>query len=168
MKIVKNAVTIGMSLIFAVVFGLSCLAQTAEGPKNFQPREKKAQEFEKIAQELNLTAEQRQAMKEHRSQNSEQVRGIRKHLQEVRAQLRNELDKPDTDIAKIKGLATELKEVEAQMIDQHIKQVLEMKKILTPQQYQLLNQKIQDRVKKDRPQHFKGPKCVKPDAPDRD
>jgi Spy/CpxP family protein refolding chaperone len=105
-----------------------------------------------MVEELNPTPQQRQEIESHRSQNFEKAKELRRQLQETGKQLKEELDKPVSDIAKVNALAAQIKALEASKVDERIQKVLELKKILTPQQYQLLQEKIKEnRAKHPRP-----------------
>lgn len=147
-----------MGILFVSIFASSAFAQPQDDTA-FEEKAKRAEKrMEKLAEELNLTPEQQAAIKQNRSENFDQAGNLHKRLREVRKQLKDELDKADTDIAKVKGLTAQLKELEAQMIDSRVSRIVEMKKILTPEQYKQLQQKMQERIKERREKRFKGHK----------
>jgi len=97
--------------------------------------------FAKISAELGLSAEQRQAMASQHSQERKLAQELRQKTKAVRLQITEELNKEKTDTAKVNALVAELKALTGQRIDQQIQGIMELKKILTPEQFNALNEK---------------------------
>lgn len=114
-----------------------------DNPGRMQRHENK---MEKIIQELNLTPQQQEQIKQLRAQREGQAKSLRDGLRSARQSLKAELDRQNIDEAKVKTIAQELKQLEGQMIDMRISRVLEMKKVLTPEQYQILQEKIKQNM----------------------
>lgn len=111
-------------------------------------RAKFAEKMDKLSEELNLTPEQRQQMKEHHQASREEMRSLREKMKENRKALAEELKKENPDRRNINRIASQMKEVQGEIIDQRIDNFLEMKKILTPEQYQKLSE-IREKKRKE-------------------
>jgi Spy/CpxP family protein refolding chaperone len=96
--------------------------------------------YDQVYSQLNLTAAQQQQITESRTYHRQQMKQLSQIMQDKRAQLRNELEKSDTDKNKVYQIAAELKAVDGQMIDERIASIFKVKEILNFQQYQQLNQ----------------------------
>jgi Spy/CpxP family protein refolding chaperone len=99
----------------------------------------KGKKFEKHLKELNLTPEQKTQLDTQRAAQREAMETIRQSIETKHQELRAEIDKETTEKAKIDSIAVELKNLEAQRIDQEIKGNLRMKEVLTPDQFKKLN-----------------------------
>ena len=95
--------------------------------------------FEEHIQMLNLTPEQTEQIKKQHDENRNSMRELRRALKAKNRELREELDKQDTDKKKLESTVSELKSLEAQRIDQKVKGILHMKETLTPEQFQELH-----------------------------
>lgn len=101
--------------------------------------------FEKIAKELNLTDKQKQQIEEHRKKNMEETAAIRREMMEKHRALRKELEKSDTDKANVDRLLKDLKELHGKHLDSMVNRVVEMKQILTPEQFEKMNKIMETR-----------------------
>lgn len=95
--------------------------------------------FEKCLKKLNLTAEQKSKLDTQRAAQRDAMKTIRQSIASKRQDLRAEMDKDATDKAKIDGIAAELKNLEGRRVDQQIKGILQMKEVLTPEQFKQLS-----------------------------
>ncbi len=100
-----------------------------------------------FGEELGLSAEQKEQIKQHREENKGAVKELHQQLKAKRDQLKVELDKPASDEGKISLIVEEIKALEGQMIEYRVDRILEMKEILTPEQYQKLQEKKESRKK---------------------
>ncbi len=108
------------------------------------PSEKKKGEFFK---ELNLTAEQEAKLAEYRKQNKAEAEQSFTAMKEAREKLREELDKPTSDMAVVQNLANTIKEGQAKMVDHRIKTIVQLKEVLTPEQFQKFQEKAKEKMK---------------------
>ncbi len=113
------------------------------------PPEGKGRFIDSVIEDLSLTPEQQTQFKEQRQQHHQEVQALQEQLRDKRQALKNELSKPSSDEDALQGIASDMKKLQGQMIDYRIDRVLEMKQILTPEQYQTFHQKIEER--KDKP-----------------
>lgn len=95
--------------------------------------------FYKGLKKLNLTAEQRSKLNTQRAAQRDAMKAIRQSIASKRRELRAEIDKETTDRARIDSIAAELKNLECRRIDQRIKGILQMKELLTPEQFKQLH-----------------------------
>ncbi|HNQ51089.1 MAG TPA: periplasmic heavy metal sensor [Candidatus Omnitrophota bacterium] len=125
--------------------GVCFLAATAcaqlPDPDQSKREQKWNARFAGISAELGLSAEQQQAMASQHSQERKQSYELRQKTKAVRLQITEELNKEKTDTAKVNALVAELKALTGQRIDQQIQGIMELKKILTPEQFNALNEK---------------------------
>lgn len=168
-----------VKLISAVLMAALFLSGTVtaysadKGPKSGDMFMKK--NFEKMAKELNLSENQKAQIEEHRKANMKEMRDIRKQTTEKNRALKTELDKLNSDKAVINRLMTELKDLHGKQLQSMVDRVMEMKEILTPEQYKKMTEsmdkgmkKMQNKIKK---HGMGGPDCP-PDmdgpGPDKD
>ena len=143
-------------LVLVGVFGLSGLAD-ARPPKSAEEggektayrqkkwegkfKDKKECNFdkgkfkEKMKVKLDLTDEQQQKLEEHRKTHWKQGKQYKASVKEVREQLKEELEKKDFDLGKIKALHEQLKSLKNQMEDHQLQGILEVREILTAEQF---------------------------------
>jgi Spy/CpxP family protein refolding chaperone len=93
----------------------------------------------KHLKELNLTPEQQQKIKAQRKVQGSAMRSLRDALKAKHEELRSELDRENSDKAKIESITADLKKLESQRIDQEVKGILQMKETLTPEQFKKLS-----------------------------
>lgn len=138
-------------LAMAVVVSPACFA--AEQTAQVAPTDKVGQESEKGAKgavkedmlkDLNLTPEQREQLKAHREANRQAMNALRDELKAKRAELRQEISRAETDMAKLEQIKAAMKDLSGRQVDQRIDSVLSLKKILTPEQFQKMNAKMEE------------------------
>jgi Spy/CpxP family protein refolding chaperone len=105
----------------------------------------KGKGFDKHLKALNLTPAQQTQLDTQRAAQREAMKSIHQSVGAKRQELRAEIDKEKTDQAKIDSIAAELKNLEGQRIDQEIKGTLQIKTVLTPDQFKQLSAKRGDR-----------------------
>ena len=122
------------AILAAAVLGLMCtgVSFAQHGEEQSKPYKGKA---EKVLSQLNLSPQQEAQIKELHKGNRQRAKELRQALREKRKALEEELDKPNSDLAKIKALTAELKDMEGRVTEDRVNGVLKMKEILTPEQY---------------------------------
>ena len=118
-------------------------------------RKTKEERFEALAKELNLTEEQQAQLKQQRSEQEEIVKELRDKFRQEIKNLREELEKPDTDQERLEKIATKIKILGSDLLDQRIEGILAIKEILTPQQFEQLSEKRRARIEKIKEIHKK-------------
>lgn len=149
---------------------LFCATVFAEPPQGEETKNHRKALKEELAKELGLTEEQQAQLSETRKANQAVVKGLLESLKTARTALREELGKYDSDAAKVQSLATEVKNIEAKMIDQRIASVSKIKEILTAEQFGKMQEKAKnkmEKMKKEGMEHkwFRGPREKGPQTP---
>lgn len=90
---------------------------------------------EKMAAELNLTAEQKEKMKQVHQTNHEAMRAKRKAMKEARESLQTSLQGTATD-AELKKKFEDLEKLQSEFAKARFEKVLAMRAVLTPEQRQ--------------------------------
>ncbi|UCC95273.1 MAG: periplasmic heavy metal sensor [Candidatus Omnitrophota bacterium] len=116
-------------------------AQSFEGGQEKQDRREYRGRKDTLFQDLGLSLQQQEEMRRHRQEHHERAKDLHRILRDTRKKLGDELDKAGSDEATINSLVAEMKELEAQMIDSRVQGVLEIKEILTPEQFQTFQEK---------------------------
>jgi len=142
-------------LIVAVLVGLSTSIIYAASPI---PRAQQKEAFMKkmdakrqeIYNNLGLTNEQRKLLEENKNKHREQTKALFAQLRQKMNSLRQELEKSELNIQEIYQTNNELKQLQAQMLDNRLERILEVRKILTPEQFKKFEDKMNERT-----EHFK-------------
>ncbi|MDD5216594.1 MAG: periplasmic heavy metal sensor [Candidatus Omnitrophica bacterium] len=101
--------------------------------------------MKKMTADLGLTeAQQKQIEDQHASMKQRQEE-IFKGIETKRSELRAELDKPELDRARIDQLTNELSAFSAQKVKNRVEGILEIRTILTPEQFKQLHQKMEEK-----------------------
>ena len=135
----KSLVGLGAAVFFVSFLCLAMPVKAESGDEYCRPRQKwgaeKQQKFDKLIQKLDLSEEQVARLKEHKQAKMESREKLYAQLGEHKQALKDELEKPASDNARIKQIADSIKQVQSEMVDERIKGILEIKAILTPEQY---------------------------------
>ena len=110
----------------------------AEGPWGHKGKEDHAQWEEKKAEvfkQLGLTAEQEAKSKEHKEKHHGEMKAMKEQIRDKKEQMKQELQKADFDVNKVKQINEELKTLMVQIEDHHLEGILEVRQILTPEQF---------------------------------
>lgn len=114
----------------------------------------------KFFKDLNLTPEQQEKLDAHRKAQRAKNKETREQLKTKMQALHEEISKPNMDRAQLNGLVAEVNTLKGHLFSQHIEGVLEMKEVLTPEQFA----KMQEHFKKGGPgkhggwgKHGRGP-----------
>ncbi len=95
---------------------------------------------------LNLTDEQKQTIRQLRSQNAPKARELRRAIQAKRAELRTMMFDPNATDDAIKAKRKELRAVQEQMEDMVLSDFLAMRNVLTPEQKKKLPEVMPNRA----------------------
>lgn len=98
---------------------------------------------EEFYKDLNATPEQRDQLKAHRQENTDKMKAVREQMKAKHAELRAEIGKPTVDMTKVESIKSALKDLNARMIDRKVESILSLKKILTPEQFQKMSDKME-------------------------
>jgi Spy/CpxP family protein refolding chaperone len=122
-----------------VLIGGTCGAFAAAGlaaPAPDKGRGRRGEGFmNRIQSQLNLTADQEKKLKQNREAHREVMKTLHEALRAQREALGAELEKTSFDMNRVKSIHEELKGIEARMADQRLSGILEVRQILTPEQF---------------------------------
>lgn len=107
-------------------------------------KERKEARKQEIFKELNLTDEQKQKLEEKGREHKDGAQHLRNDMRELKEALRQELEKESLDMAKINQIQGQIKEKQSQMMDNRLEGVLELRGVLTPDQYKEFTEKMQE------------------------
>lgn len=144
LKIVASAVIAAVLLASSAVYAYDPAAECTQ-KKAFA--EKKEAKKEALYKNLNLTEEQKKALEANKTQTREQVKVLYQQVKDKTAMLRQELQGDTLNMDKINQINGELKNLQAQILDQKLQGILGVRKILTPEQFKKFMAEIQLRAK---------------------
>lgn len=98
-------------------------------------REKMRARMLEVFKQLDLTPEQERELEDHRSNHREQAKEIHKSIRAKKEEMRDELQKQDLNMEKINKIHSELKSLHAKKADHRLDGILEVRKILTTEQF---------------------------------
>lgn len=127
--------------------------QEADGNKRGGPRMERRNtddRRERMFKELNLTPEQKEKLKAHREANRQRAETLRQAMRAKREAMRLELEKPDFKADRARALHEDLKKLQAQAADARFNGILEVRQILTPEQFQKFHQLTRQRMEERR------------------
>lgn len=157
-KLITSLVSTG--LILAVAFAAPVYAFEEEGRAPGMQEERgegreeergerrgkgKGEQMGKIMDEIGLAEEQKAEIKEMHKARKAEGKEIQTKMKEARTQLKAELDKETPDTAAIKNLTTEITALYGQKVESRVEGVLEMKTVLTSEQYAALQEKMKNK-----------------------
>ena len=141
-KLIVALLVVALGLVFSGVSYAGPNDKGHSGPYKGGP--------DAVLKQLNLSQQQETQVKELQKSDREKAKEYRLNLTGKRKELISALDEPKTDMAKVKALTAELKNISGSMIDQRVNSALKMKEILTPEQYR----KFSDTIKAMRKDNF--------------
>ena len=88
-----------------------------------------------FAKILNLSDDQVKQLKDRHKKQKEAMKSLFEQIKTNREALNAEIIKATPDMNKVNDIETQLKSLQSQMVDNHLNSILEIKKILTPEQF---------------------------------
>ena len=120
---------------YSVIFlGFLVCTPSAYAKKQHDPAKKEAA-IQKVLQQLNLTNDQNEKLKEHRIKHRQKAKQLSEDIQAKRKKLAEELKTSEPNTKEIKQIHSELKNLKAKKADHRLEGILEVRKILTTEQY---------------------------------
>jgi len=95
----------------------------------------KAQDMHMMAKILNLSEDQVKQLKDAKKKQRETMKSVFEQMKSNREAFNAEIVKASADMSKINDLQAQLKTIQGQMVDNHLNSILDIKKILTPEQF---------------------------------
>ena len=105
-------------------------------------REKREEMKLKMQEELGLTEEQQQKLEEHRDAHRSQNKVNRETMDKLHEQLKAEVEKEEIDTATITSIHEQIKALDNQIADHRLEGMLEIREILTPEQFKKFHEKF--------------------------
>jgi Spy/CpxP family protein refolding chaperone len=87
------------------------------------------------AQVLGLTEDQQKQLKSIKQKDMETMKSVFEQIKSNREALNAEIVKAVPDMNKVNDIQTQMKVLQSQMVDNHLNSILEIKKIMTPEQF---------------------------------
>ncbi len=148
-----------MKKVKSVIIGL-VVVFLASGPSFGQPQQDQGQPGKYgpkggIFKELNLTAEQSAKLAQNRQAQRQEMLALRSAMKEKQEKLQQELKNPAATKATVEPLVTEIKSLQAQLIDHRVNGIFAVKEILTPEQFAKFQQ-LTEKRKGEMKGHFQG------------
>ncbi len=140
-----------MKKLFAVILILSlsgCLFAFGPGNdrddnprkgKDFKQGQMKSQK-DNLIKELGLSKDQLRALDKFRDENVKQNMGIHKESSELHIALRKELTKSNLNEGDVKETESKILDLQKKILDNQVKSLKEMRRVLTPEQLKKLNE----------------------------
>lgn len=161
--VMKKRVRIAIVSVMIGVASLSGLAY-AQAPSDLTEdevqmiemhRKRSGEMRKKIQVELGLTQEQVQKLEAHRKANKGQAKKNREAVKGLRDQVKVALEAEEVDVQKIYSIQGKLKALENTIADDRLEKILEVRNILTPEQFKKFDKKFGEK-KRGRGQMRKG------------
>ncbi len=129
----KNFRNFAVACMVVSGFLAAPVVRADEGWKGMHEKmEKKTQE---IYAQLKLTDEQKKKLEDNKAKHRDQKEGTFKKMRSYREALKQELMKPALDMNKINEIQIQIKAFQAQMVDNRLNHILEVRGILTAEQF---------------------------------
>lgn len=144
-----NTKMMSMAVFAALVMMMSSLSVYAGGPdgdtdRSAQWKERIEARKQEIFRELNLTDEQKQKLEENRKTHRDDAKDLFKNMKELRTAMRQELEKESLDMARINQIQSQIKDANEQMMDNRLQGILEVRGVLTPEQFKKFSAKMHE------------------------
>ncbi len=97
-----------------------------------------------IYEQLDLSEQQKKSLEVNREKNYSQVKKLKEQARSLKRQLKDEIGKPQMNEGRIQSLKAELNRVQSLITDSRLKGIMEVRDILTPQQYEYFHQKTSE------------------------
>ena len=111
-------------------------------------KEKREQMVQQIYGQLNLSEEQKKMLEENKSKHQTAKESLSKNMETVMQAMGEELKKKDLDMGKVNALHANLKDLRDQMSDERFNAVLEVRKILTQEQFVKFTELMEEQKEK--------------------
>lgn len=132
MKIKYGTIIVGLLLCVTGAYGQETEKQTWESEKWKIRKEAMIKEMHK---QLNLTPEQKKQLEENRNKHHQQKKKLFKDLNAKRKELREELQKQEFNMDKVKQIHSKVKELMEKKADNRLERILKVRMILKPDQF---------------------------------
>ena len=141
MKYFRNVVMICVvSVLGFIVFSPAYAQQEqnagAKQEQSWRGRDGRMKDrMKEIYDKLNLTEEQKKKIEDNRLKHQESSKATFGEMTSLRENLNQELMKTQLDMNRIKEIQSQIKAVQSRLVDERLEAVLEIRGILTPEQF---------------------------------
>ena len=137
----RKNVYAGLVFVLAVLF--VAMGKTFSYAQDLEKMEKsRGKTFDSVVRGLHLTPEQQERINKQRIEQKGQAAQMKELMRSKHEALRAELEKDTTDRQKVQALVAEIQQLIGQRIQKRVDSILELKAILTPEQFRALNRKL--------------------------
>ncbi|MFA5430271.1 MAG: periplasmic heavy metal sensor [Candidatus Omnitrophota bacterium] len=144
-----NIVSYVCALLAAGIFsGAAYLPSSGDAPQGKAAESKAGGPFREMAKELNLSVEQIRMIEDNRRQHMEQGRRLMVDMMKNRDDLRRELAGIEPDMEKVMRIQQRIKSLLSEREDSRLQGMMDLKKILTPEQFAAFNRKIEEKMRR--------------------
>ncbi len=143
-KIIVLSIAALLTVSSPVLYAYSCSDKSCRQEKGVKCKMETGRQG--IYKDLNLSDEQNKALEENKNKHRDGMKALFGEVKEKKASIRGELQKGELDMAKITQLNNDLKKLEAQMLDRKLEGILEVRKILTPEQFKKFMAKMEKKT----------------------
>jgi len=95
-----------------------------------------------MAKELNLTDDQRKQIESHRQEHMQEIKMVIEQIFQLRKSIGEQLQQSRVDLDKVKQLHGQMKELILKREDLMLSGILQIREVLTAEQFTLFNQKM--------------------------
>lgn len=144
MKLNKLVFFTGLMFSFLLCSNVKALAEHDGAEDKGWMKEKWEQKKAEMHKKLGITPEQEEKLSAQREAHHNQMEVIVKEIKTKKEELQAELQKADFDEGKVKAIHSELKSLKAKMEDARLEKILEVRKVLTSEQFTQFMQMKED------------------------
>lgn len=124
-------------LLSVLIMSLSVTPSAyANDKSSFQSRqERREKKIQEIYNQLNLTDAQKKQLEQNKISNQDKKKDLYEKVRSYKDALNQELMKIDLDMTRINDIQNNIKALQVQILDERLSSILEVRKILTPEQF---------------------------------
>jgi Spy/CpxP family protein refolding chaperone len=142
--LVLAAVLLFSNAAYADRGGSECDSDGGRGGRESMGRhEGKGKAMDEAMQEIGITADQQKKIKKLKDKHKGQAQKVRSQMKAKKEAIRNELNKPDSNDKKIRGLVDESTDLYRRQTELRIEGIRDIKNVLTPEQFEILQRKLE-------------------------
>lgn len=125
-----------IAAVMLLTGGLVLTVHAQDGsPEKKEWKERMEAKKQVLFKELNLTDAQKQQLDENRKKSQESTKALRQSIRDNMDLMGKELEKDALDMARINQIQVEIKSAHAKIMDNRLQGILEVRSILTPEQF---------------------------------
>ncbi len=140
---------VGLAVVVVLFFAQAGYAQPArDGSRSGGDSEKWGKKgevrTERLFKEMNLTEEQKIQLRENRKANHTKMKELRATLREKREALQGNISGTTATPESLRAIANEVKDAQNKLVDLRVEGIIKVQSILTLEQYQQFNKKMEE------------------------